>query len=100
MHVQRGDRQPAAELNTDAVQANTAFEEASDLYVRADRLAMLAWVVPLGFVLAFYTGRWAVTGRIRPFWPLKDVKQVLVSACLMSPGRARAASQAERSMCR
>ncbi len=62
----------SAELNTDAAQANRAFEEASDLYIRADRLAMLAWVVPLGFVLAFYAGRWAVTGRIRPFWPLKD----------------------------
>jgi hypothetical protein len=63
----------SAQLNADHAEAATAFEEASYLHLRADRLAMLAWVIPLGFALAFYAGRWALAGRIRPFWPLKKV---------------------------
>jgi hypothetical protein len=63
----------AAQLNIDHAEADAAFKEASYLHLGADRLAMLAWIIPLGFALAFYAGRWALAGRIRPFWPLKKV---------------------------
>jgi hypothetical protein len=38
---------------------------------RADLALLLAWVPPLVLVTLFYAVRWALSGRVRPFWLLR-----------------------------
>lgn len=46
------------------------FSEKSELF------ASLALVIPLLCVLAFYGGRWAVSGKVKPLWPFRDSNQL------------------------
>lgn len=45
------------------------YSEKSDLFTT------LALAVPLFCVFAFYGGRWAVSGRVKPLWPFRDSSQ-------------------------
>jgi hypothetical protein len=36
----------------------------------ASRMRLLAWAVPVTSLAAFYIGRWALSGRLTPAWPL------------------------------
>jgi hypothetical protein len=37
----------------------------------SERYRFWAWLFPLLIVLGFYALRWALTGRLRPIWPLR-----------------------------
>lgn len=54
------------EAGDEAQKITYFFGEKSDLF------ATLALAVPLFCVFAFYGGRWAVSGRVKPLWPFRD----------------------------
>lgn len=39
---------------------------------KSNLFTAFAWAVPLFCLFAFYGGRWAVSGRLKPLWPLRD----------------------------
>lgn len=48
---------------------DNANQSAADAFMKAKKYGLLAIAVPLAVALLFYSLRWAVTGRLRPFRP-------------------------------
>ena len=58
---------PSAQKSMEEAEENMySFNEKAELFTT------LAWAVPLFFMFAFYGGRWVVSGRVTPLWPIRD----------------------------
>jgi hypothetical protein len=52
-----------------------AEETTHALIDKAELFTTLTWSVPLFCVVSFYGGRWAISGRIKPLWPINSTEK-------------------------
>jgi hypothetical protein len=59
---------------TDAVWSQMN-RQVAELNTRLIVLRALTWILPVAVIAAFYLVRWALTGKVRPLWPLRSLNQ-------------------------